>query len=1410
MFKAILTILIWIMIVGGASATDYYVGTDGNNANVGTLSEPWQTITYAATQAQAGDTVYIKGGNYGHEHVVISNSGTASNPIVFEGYDGVPVIDGQDRTGNGININSKKYIKIKNIKVTQYEFGVRLDNSDYITIDRIIVTNIGGSGYNGWGIYLCRSDYNNVKNCIVTDARAENFQIRHSNYNLIEKCTSYGIETGNAVDYYIVVQYSHDNIIRDCVTENKHRESTKHPGHGIGIKDDYNNGYKSPHSYNNKIINCETHGHGEHFYVAHLAHDNEFINCAAYNDDLNPYHQWNHAVQIRDGAYNNNFKNFTAIGTRSGALFYDSVEAAAEGIQINYNNKFTNCIFDVTDYGVYLSYAEDNIFTNCVITGSPLLFNGNNQNSNILRNSIVFNIPYLGLSGIDITYSNFWNNGFSMPAGIGNMENDPRFVDVTNNDFHLKSQYGRWDGSGWVYDSVTSPCIDAGDSTDDYSNEPTPNGGRINIGAYGNTKEASKSYSTTPTPTPTPSVKPTMNISYTSTPVIDGLKDDWAGMSEVSFEDDSSRGSADNTADVKATWDDNYLYFAFEVADTNLQAVETVQDGAISRDDAVEIYIDTLNNDGSLMQTDDYHFLINLNNVVADLKGTGSGKDISWDCNIVSAVTMVGTLGDASDIDSGYFVELAIPWSEIGGTPLKGSVIGLDLAIGDRDSMADGYQSFDWSDLTSFAYPDGWGDAVFIDNTALILDPIGDKLVDIGSTLQFTISASDFDNDPLTYSTGILPSGASFNPTTRTFSWTPSGGQAGTYTVHFEVTDSYLNDSENIMIAVNEPIIPPTPSVKPTMNISYTSTPVIDGLNNDWAGMSEVSFEDDSSRGSADNTANVKATWDDNYLYFAFEVLDTNLQAVETVRDGAVSRDDVVEIYIDTLNNDGSLMQTDDYHFLVNLNNAVADQKGTGSGKDISWDCGIVSAVTMDGTIGDASDIDTGYFVELAIPWSDIEGTPLEGSVIGLDLAVGDRDSIDDGYQSFDWNDLTSFAYPDGWGDAVLTNDTTAISQTMNISLISITPSSTQITPGSSFTLTIPITPATPMTGAQFDLLFDSSLTTVTTVTEGNFLNQDSAPTLFNSGTINKAAGTVTNIYGSILSETSVSSGGSFATINMTAGSTTGYMDLNLANVIISDANSSAAPYTLTNAIILVDTAPELASIGAKSVDEDDTLSFTLSASDADSDSLTYSVSGLPGGASFNTASGAFSWTPVGGQAGTYVVTFEVNDGYLSDSEDVTITVNEGNHAPVITAFEPAEGSVFNEIDVITIDVTASDADDQVLTYDIKIDGVTKSTTSSYAWETDYSSAGAHTIDVTVSDGIDQVTDQHIITVNDIHPRWDVNEDGKVDILDITIVGQKYGISVEAPYPRCDVNQDGAVNVQDLSVIGYHFGETVA
>ena len=92
--------------------------------------------------------------------------------------------------------------------------------------------------------------------------------------------------------------------------------------------------------------------------------------------------------------------------------------------------------------------------------------------------------------------------------GEGNIDADPCFVapgfwtlgdddDVwIAGDYHLKSQAGRYDPAtqSWVIDDVTSPCIDAGDPMTPIGLEPFPNGGRVNMGAYGGTGEASKSW----------------------------------------------------------------------------------------------------------------------------------------------------------------------------------------------------------------------------------------------------------------------------------------------------------------------------------------------------------------------------------------------------------------------------------------------------------------------------------------------------------------------------------------------------------------------------------------------------------------------------------------------------------------------------------------------------------------------------------------------------------------------------------------------------------------------------------------------------------------------------------------------------------------------------------------------------
>lgn len=97
-----------------------------------------------------------------------------------------------------------------------------------------------------------------------------------------------------------------------------------------------------------------------------------------------------------------------------------------------------------------------------------------------------------GNSFITINYSDI-QGGYS---DTGNVNADPCFADAANYDYHLKSQAGRWEPSSasWVQDAVTSPCIDAGNPMSPIGYEPFPNGGRINMGAYSGTAEASKSY----------------------------------------------------------------------------------------------------------------------------------------------------------------------------------------------------------------------------------------------------------------------------------------------------------------------------------------------------------------------------------------------------------------------------------------------------------------------------------------------------------------------------------------------------------------------------------------------------------------------------------------------------------------------------------------------------------------------------------------------------------------------------------------------------------------------------------------------------------------------------------------------------------------------------------------------------
>ena len=523
-------------------------------------------------------------------------------------------------------------------------------------------------------------------------------------------------------------------------------------------------------------------------------------------------------------------------------------------------------------------------------------------------------------------------------------------------------------------------------------------------------------------------------------------------------------------------------------------------------------------------------------------------------------------------------------------------------------------------------------------NQTPALTAIRDKTVVNGATLTFTVSASDPDaGQTLTFSAANLPAGASFNSSTRTFSWTPGAAQYDQVFggITFRVTDNgapNLSAEETISIAVG----------------SANVAPEIGALTARTVRAGEP---------------------------LTFTVTATDANAAQTISLAAVAGSLPAGASFPPASGASSQPLSSTFSWTptaAQVGTVTVAFRTTDSGSPaLSSDASVQIVVTANRApvltaIGDKSVI-TGATLTFSVSASDPDaGQTLTFSAASLPAGA----SFDAATRTFSW------APGAAQSDRVFSGITFRVTDNgaPNLSAeeaISIAVSSPNVAPEIGA-----LTPRTVRAGEP--------LSFTVTATDAN-----AAQTI-----------SLTAVVGSLPTGASFppASGASSQPVSSTFSWTPTEAQVGTVTVAFR-ATDSASPELSSDEgvqiVVIANEAPALTAIRDKSVANGATLTFTVSASDPDAgQTLTFSATNLPAGASFDAATRTFSWTPAASQYDRVFsgLNFHVTDDgtpNLGDEETIAIAIGSANVAPEIDELAPRTARA-GELHTFT--VTATDA----------------------------------------------------------------------------------------------------------------------
>jgi len=290
---------------------------------------------------------------------------------------------------------------------------------------------------------------------------------------------------------------------------------------------------------------------------------------------------------------------------------------------------------------------------------------------------------------------------------------------------------------------------------------------------------------------------------------------------------------------------------------------------------------------------------------------------------------------------------------------------------------------------------------------SIVSSSLANGMVD--ESYSFTLQAM-WGKEPYSWSkVGTLPGGLSLS-SAGVMSGTPVKEEKAVFTVTVTDADGKIASKICSLSILPRPVAPGAYGV-----VKAEGNIIIDGDFQEYSNANAIQFPNNYP------IVTVKLLWDETNIYLAYDVKDVQLNAiVEEDQTGGIWNDDAVELFFDVNNDKGTSMQSDDRQYIINIKKAFYNNGDA---------TGINHAIVLNGTIDNNTDTDTGYKVEIKIPWNTLGVTtsPAEGLRLGANFAVDDRDGSGE-RESMDWMRVNgSFLVPENWGEIELVGEAGAI-----------------------------------------------------------------------------------------------------------------------------------------------------------------------------------------------------------------------------------------------------------------------------------------------------------------------------------------------------------------------------------------------